>query len=91
MNQAKITVEGKVQMVGYRYYALRNAQRLGIRGYVRNLVSGEVEVVARAEKKLLEKFIQIVKKGPQAALISDVKIDYNPVINEDFLDFNVRY
>lgn len=91
MNQAKITVEGKVQMVGYRYYALRNAQRLGIRGYVRNLVSGKVEVVARAEKKLLEKFIQIVKKGPQAALISDVKIDYNPVINEDFLDFNVRY
>ena len=50
------TIRGRVQGVGYRYFAVETALRLGVRGYVRNLPGGDVEVHAEAEPGVLAAF-----------------------------------
>src|SRR6267378_4381365 len=65
-------VRGRVQGVGYRYFALEAAERRGIRGYVRNLPGGEVEVHAEAEEVALELFKKELERGPRMSRVSEV-------------------
>jgi acylphosphatase len=65
-------VRGQVQGVGYRYFAQRVAERLGIKGYVRNLGSGDVEVHAEADDSTLALFKQELERGPRMALVTTV-------------------
>ena len=44
--RVKVTVKGFVQGVGYRFFAVRQANNLGVKGYVKNLIDGGVEAVA---------------------------------------------
>jgi acylphosphatase len=91
MVKAKIIVKGLVQMVGFRYYTVRNANSLGIKGYVRNLSSGDVEIFASGKKEDFLKFIQVIKKGPTGAVVNDVIIDYNVEAVEEFTEFDARF
>jgi acylphosphatase len=88
---AQITVKGHVQMVGFRYYTVKHAQTLGVCGYVRNTMSGDVEIVAQADEGTMKEFIKLIRKGPMGAVVRDVLIDYEPDIDEDFKEFNLRY
>ena len=74
-------VRGRVQGVGYRWFALRAAERLGVRGFARNLPSGEVEVHAEAESAVLDEFKQELERGPHAARVSEVVEQDLPVSN----------
>jgi acylphosphatase len=65
-------VRGRVQGVGYRYFALEAAERLGIKGYARNLYSGEVEVHAEADEEALEGFKQALARGPRMARVTEI-------------------
>ena len=65
-------VRGRVQGVGYRYFALEAAERRGIVGYVRNLPGGEVEVHAEAEETTLELFRQELESGPRMARVTAI-------------------
>ena len=65
-------VRGRVQGVGYRYFALETAERLGITGYARNLSSGEVEVHAEADEGALERFKLELERGPRMARVTEV-------------------
>ena len=56
MRRVRMIVCGRVQGVGYRYYVKEQAQKLGIKGYVRNLPGGEVEVDAEGERKQFSRF-----------------------------------
>lgn len=91
MIEARILIKGSVQMVGFRYYAIRYARHLEISGYVRNLPSGGVEVIAKGPKGLMKEFIDVLRKGPPSAVVKEVIIDYNPGELEKFTDFSVRY
>src|SRR2546422_7507960 len=51
----KYVVSGRVQGVGYRFFAERVAQELGMGGYVKNLWDGRVEVYAIGDEALLER------------------------------------
>jgi acylphosphatase len=78
---ARIRVYGLVQMVGFRYYAMRQAEQLGIDGYVRNMPDESVEIVAQGERTAVEGFISQMKTGPSASRIesTDVKwLDQSP-------------
>lgn len=88
---ARILIKGMVQMVGFRYFAVRYAQKLGIDGFVRNLPSGEVEVIARSDEDSMNEFIGLLKKGPASAVVKDAVISYNSELDENFTDFSVRY
>jgi len=65
-------VRGRVQGVGYRYFAASAAQRLGVKGFVRNLVSGDVEVHAEADDETLEAFKRELKCGPRMSQVDEV-------------------
>jgi acylphosphatase len=63
-----------VQGVGFRYFVHRQASRLGVSGYVRNLYNGEVEIEAEGDKDVLEILIREVGVGPRTAHVTDVKV-----------------
>ena len=58
-----IIVSGRVQGVGFRAWAAREADRLGIKGLVRNLPDGSVEIVAEGAPELLERFCKRLEAG----------------------------
>ncbi len=91
MIEVKIIVKGNVQMVGFRYWTVRIAKQFGITGYVKNLASGDVEIVATGNTEKINKFIELIKKGPLSADVSEIKIDYNYCLTEEFREFKVRY
>ncbi len=84
-------VKGIVQGVGYRYFAVYQAQKIGgITGYVRNLYDGNVEVVAEGEKQKLEQFLAELRKGPMGACVTDVEVFWEKPTGE-FTNFGIRW
>ena len=71
-----IKITGKVQGVGFRYFVLRQAQKLGINGWVSNKSNGDVEAFAQGEKADLEQFIAKVKEGPSFSRAEDVSLNW---------------
>jgi acylphosphatase len=70
-------IYGLVQGVGFRYSTQGFAQRRGVKGYVRNMSDGSVEVYAEGKKEIIEDFLAWLKKGPPGASVRQV--DYHPV------------
>ncbi|MCX7038829.1 MAG: acylphosphatase [Spirochaetes bacterium] len=69
-------VHGRVQGVGFRYSAIREANRLGIRGTVRNTAGGDVEVFAEADDAALALFAAWLREGPPGARVWSVDLDW---------------
>lgn len=65
-------IRGRVQGVGYRFFAQDAAERRGIRGYVRNLPGGEVEVHAEGGETALALFKQDLERGPRMSRVTEV-------------------
>ncbi len=86
----EITLEGRVQGVGYRNFALTRAIRHDIKGYVRNTPEGNLEILCSGTEDDLEIFINEIKKGPSFAFISKIKID-RYTGQTDFKDFKIIY
>jgi acylphosphatase len=82
-------VHGAVQGVGYRYFARREALRLGLVGYVRNLANGTVEVVAEGAVTDLEAFLQRLQWGPSEAEVQWVDSSWTEAAGV-FTDFQIR-
>jgi acylphosphatase len=70
------TVRGRVQHVGFRYYACAEAERLGVRGWIRNNAGGDVEVSAEGEAENLKKFLSWLRKGPPHGRVDSVNISW---------------
>jgi len=66
------TVHGDVQGVGFRYFLMREAQRLGLHGWVRNRDDGTVEFVAEGGRPELERLRQAAERGPRMAQVTRV-------------------
>ena len=66
-------IRGRVQGVGYRYFAQREAARLGIAGWVRNLDDGCVEVHAQGSTAALAEFAGALHRGPRFAGVRGVE------------------
>ena len=66
-------VRGVVQGVGFRWFVLREAHRLEVRGWVSNLPDGSVEVVAEGPSGSLAQLLQALASGPGAAQVSGVE------------------
>jgi acylphosphatase len=68
-------VKGRVQGVGFRYFALDAARREGLHGRVRNLDDGSVEAVAEGEAESLERFERALRQGPSRSRVESVLVD----------------
>lgn len=84
---AKVT--GRVQGVGFRYFVLREAQSLGLTGWVRNRWDGSVEVVAEGDIEGLRSLAGVLKKGPPSSSVTEVDTDLQAASGE-FGSFHVR-
>lgn len=90
IERAHILVSGRVQGVSFRAYAEREARRIGVRGYVRNLPSGQVEIVAEGDEADLTHMIAWARRGPSLAHVDDLQIAWSEPSGE-FPDFRIRY
>jgi acylphosphatase len=73
MTARRYLVSGRVQGVGFRWFVWREAGRLGLEGYVRNLPDGTVEVVARGAKEAMDELEQMLTSGPATARVDGVE------------------
>jgi acylphosphatase len=69
----RILVDGRVQGVGYRYATVREARRLGLRGFARNLPDGRVEVVAEGPPEDVNRLAAWCRQGPPAADVTAIE------------------
>ena len=72
MAQLHVRIRGRVQGVGFRWFAREEARRLGLSGWVTNLPSGDVEVAAGGELSSLLRLRRALAVGPAGADVSDV-------------------
>jgi len=72
--RASLLIRGKVQGVFFRESARREAERLGVTGWVRNLPEGEVEAVVEGERDAVEAFVQWCHRGPPQARVDGVAV-----------------
>jgi len=71
----RFIVSGRVQGVGFRYFAQDAAEREGLHGYVQNRDDGTVEVVAEGDAESVERFERAVRRGPSRSRVENVLID----------------
>ena len=87
--RAEILVNGLVQGVGFRYFVYREALKLGLVGFTKNLFTGEVLTIAEGEKSLVEEFYRKIKVGPSHASVKNCNVDWLEPKNE-FNIFEIR-
>jgi len=75
MKTLHIIVKGIVQGVCFRAFTYRVAKQFFIKGRVKNLINGDVEIYAQAEQEYLDPFIEKIKLGPPAARVDDIQIE----------------
>ena len=89
MIRAHITVEGRVQGVGYRANTRRMANQLKLKGWVRNLRDGRVEIIVEGEEEMVDRLIQWCHRGPTSAYVSKVSSEKSEAKRE-FDRFRVK-
>lgn len=80
--RAEILVNGLVQGVGFRYFVYREALKLGLVGFTKNLFTGEVLTIAEGEKSLVEELYRKIKVGPSHASVKNCNVDWLEPKNE---------
>jgi acylphosphatase len=88
--QRVIRIHGKVQGVGYRFFATRVARRLGLKGSIQNNRDGTVDAVVEGEKSVIDEWIEELKEGPRYAEVTHIDQE-----TKDFTgrlgDFDVKF
>ncbi len=71
-------VHGRVQGVGYRVFALREASALALAGFVANMGDGSVRVVAEGARQDVEMLVERLEEGPPAGWVDRVVVRWEP-------------
>ena len=79
MQAKQITVHGRVQGVGFRYFVQHVAGKLGLAGNVRNCPDRTVEILVEGDAGKIEKLIEQVKQGPPLSWVHRVDVVDIPV------------
>ena len=79
----QIKVAGRVQGVGFRYYTKLEADKLGIRGTVRNEKDGSVIIEVVGKEEDVNEFLRWCHKGPPTALVDSLNYNNIPMVHFD--------
>ena len=86
--QVRAIIHGRVQGVFYRAWTQQQAHDLELKGWVRNLEDGNVELLAQGEKEPLEQLLRLCQKGPPAAQVEKVTTEWLDE-DADYKDFSI--
>ena len=73
--QARLTISGRVQGVGYRDWAIDTGLRLGLTGWVRNRRDGAVEALIVGEESAVGQMIEACRRGPALARVDEIDVE----------------
>ena len=90
LKRIHLIIKGQVQGVYYRQNTLRKGKQLELKGYVRNLKEGTVEVIAEGPEEKLKELIQFCENNPGESKVEKVNIKYEEPKNQ-FKDFTTKY
>ena len=85
----RLYIDGTVQGIFFRMFVKENAERYNVKGFVRNLEDGKIEVFLEGDVNNVNKMIELCKKGPKHAQIRNV--DMKPERFQDFKTFKVLH
>jgi acylphosphatase len=86
---ATFRVEGSVQGVGFRYWALNRARELKLEGYVKNRGDGTVELVATGPRAAVDRMHKLLEEGPPGSSVS--RVVRTPITGALFSGFEIRH
>lgn len=89
LSRLTASVTGRVQGVGFRFYARSRANSYGLTGWVRNEFDGSVRIVAEGSKSQLESFLDAIRIGPPTARVDHVAVNWGDPTGE-FSTFSIR-
>ncbi len=85
------TIHGKVQGIFFRKFTVKNAKKLGLTGWVKNMPDGTVKVKAEGEKSDLEELVKHLHTGPQLAKVAKVETKFSESDRKKYDHFRVAY
>lgn len=85
----RLYINGTVQGVFFRAFIKENAEKNNIKGFVRNLEDGRIEIFLEGDSDAVNKMIELCKKGPKHSQIRNVEI--KPEKHQDFKVFKVLH
>ncbi len=85
----RLIVRGRVQGVAFRFATIDEAESLGLKGWVRNLNDGSVEIVVEGPRSQLELLAAWAHQGPRMARVTEVSQEWSEFKGE-FRDFRIR-
>jgi acylphosphatase len=88
MKADNVVVTGLVQGVGFRWSARRAAERIGVRGWVRNRADGSVELHVEGDEERVAAMLAWLRRGPDGAVIRELEVV--ETATEDLERFEIR-
>jgi len=88
ITEKHLLISGRVQGVGFRYFTRKNAQKIGVSGFVKNLPDGDVEVAFRGSPGQIQHMENLITNGPPGSKVN--KIEELEPTGEEFTEFSVR-
>lgn len=80
-------VSGRVQGVGFRFFAVRTARETGVKGWVRNLSDGTVETAVEGGEEAVATYLERLRKGPIGGKV--VSLTVKEIPSQDFGSFQI--
>jgi len=75
MNAKRLVISGRVQGVGFRDWMVRQAEALGVSGWVRNRLDGSVEALVAGDTAAVEELLRLCRRGPRMARVITIEED----------------
>ena len=90
-SRVHVTISGRVQGVWFRASTRDKAEQLGITGWVKNTIDGDVEAVFEGEEECVQEMINWCHQGPPHSKVENVEIKKQQQTSNVFDDFSIRY
>ena len=92
MKRIHFFVSGDVHGVCYRYYAVNKARKLGLKGFVKNVLGSRVEVLVEGEDNKVDEFMDYCKKNPGYSRVEKLEVKEEKEIKSSGFDgFEIRH